>query len=201
MRGLFRLRVDGLEHLPREGPYLLAPNHASYLDPPALAACLPLARLRQVCWAGWTGVMFRGPLTRLLSRIARVVPVDPERGLTSTLGIGRAVLDRDFALAWFPEGQRSKDGSLQPFLPGVGWLIEKTQAPTVPVFIEGTHDALPPGRRRPRLAPVRVRFGPVIPARELLEGDEVQEPHARAAERLRAAVAGLGGQQPSRFED
>jgi long-chain acyl-CoA synthetase len=198
MRGLFRLRVEGLEHLPREAPYLLAPNHTSYLDPPVLAACLPLARLRQVCWAGWTGVMFRGPLTRLLSRIARVVPVDPERGLTSTLGIGRAVLERDLALAWFPEGQRSKDGSLQPFLPGVGWLIEKTGVATVPVFIEGTHEALPPGRRRPRLRPVRVRFGPAISAHELLAGDDTQERHAAAAERLRAAVARLGGPQPCR---
>jgi long-chain acyl-CoA synthetase len=196
MRGLFRLRVEGLEHLPRAAPYLLAPNHASYLDPPVLAACLPFSRLRQLCWAGWTGVMFKGPLTRLLSRVANVVPVDPERGLTSTLGIGRGVLERGLALVWFPEGQRSKEGRLQPFLPGVGWLIEKTGVATVPVLIDGTHEALPPGRSRPRLRPVRVRFGAPIPAQDLLAGDETQERHAGAAERLRSAVASLGGQPP-----
>ena len=147
MYGLFRLKVEGREHLPADGPYLLAPNHASYLDPFAVGAALPWPRLERLYWAGWTGLLFRGPLTRLFSRACRVLPVDPERGLTSTLPIGRAALERGNALCWFPEGARSTDGKMHRFLPGAGLLLERTGVPAVPVFIGGTYDAWPPGRR------------------------------------------------------
>ncbi|HET6521122.1 MAG TPA: AMP-binding protein, partial [Geminicoccaceae bacterium] len=194
MRGAFRLRVQGLDRLPAEGPLLLTPNHASYLDPFAIAAALPWRQLRRTYWAGWTGLLFRGPLTRAFSRATQVVPVDPERGLSSTLAYGRAVLERGRALTWFPEGGRSATGELQPFLPGVGLLLDRTGAPAVPVWIEGSHDALPPDRLLPRLRPVRVVFGAPVTARELVgraDGEEADE--ARIAERLRDVVAGLGG--------
>ena len=151
MRGLFRLRVEGREHLPAEGPYLLAPNHASYLDPFAIAAALSWSELRRLYWAGWTGLLFRGPLTRLFSRAARVLPVDPERGLTSTLPLGLAALERGSALVWFPEGARSTDGRMHRFLPGAGLLIERTGVPAVPIWIGGSFAAWPPGRAWPRL--------------------------------------------------
>ena len=109
-RTMFRVRVDGLEHLPKKGPYLMTPNHESYLDPLAIAAVLPWAHLQHLHWAGWVGLLFRGPFTRVFSRIFQVLPVDPEHGLTSTLTLGRAILQRGAPLVWFPEGQRSTDG-------------------------------------------------------------------------------------------
>src|SRR5690606_1598665 len=68
MHSLFRVRVHGLERLPEEGPLLIAPNHASYLDPFVIAAALPVRRALRLYWAGWTGLLFRGPLTKLFSR-------------------------------------------------------------------------------------------------------------------------------------
>jgi long-chain acyl-CoA synthetase len=191
MRLLFRARAQGLESLPAEGPLLIAPNHLSYLDPFVIAAALPWRRARHLYWAGWTGLLFRGPLTRLFSRACQVVPVDPERGLTSTLAIGRAVLDQGSQLVWFPEGERSNDGELHRFLPGVGWLLDKTGARALPIFIEGTFEALPPGRVLPRLHRVAVRFGEPIDAAEL-ERDAADQAHTAMAERLREAVAALG---------
>jgi long-chain acyl-CoA synthetase len=192
MRGIFRLRVEGREHLPAKGPYLLAPNHASYLDPFAIAAALSWSELRRLYWAGWTGLLFRGPLTRLFSRAARVLPVDPERGLTSTLPLGLAALERGAALAWFPEGARSTDGRLHRFLPGAGLLLERTGVPAVPVFIGGSFAAWPPGRAWPRLRPIRVRFGRPL----AFEGDRSApngERHRQIADRLHDAVAALAG--------
>ena len=121
-------------------------------------------------WAGWTGLLFRGPLTRLFSRAAQVLPVDPERGLTSTLPLASAALERGNALCWFPEGARSTDGRLHRFLPGAGLLIERTGVPAVPVFIGGSFEAWPPGRTLPRLRPLLVRFG---------RADRVRAPRAR----------------------
>src|SRR5262249_50051309 len=113
MRGLFRLRVKGLEHLPHDDPFVLVPNHVSYLDSLALAAALSYPQLRQTYWAGWTGVAFRNPFTRLLSRLTHVVPIDPQRGAMSSLAFGALVLKRGQDLIWFPEGQRSPTGKLQ----------------------------------------------------------------------------------------
>ncbi len=190
MRGLFRLRVEGKEHLPAEGPFLLAPNHASYLDPFAIAAALSWSQLRRLYWAGWTGLLFRGPLTRLFSRATRVLPVDPERGLTSTLPLGLAALEHGSALVWFPEGARSTDGQMHRFLPGAGLLIERAGVPAVPVWIGGTFAAWPPERAWPRLRPIRVRFGRPLafePDRAAPNGER----HRQIADRLHDAVAAL----------
>src|SRR5262249_7633809 len=92
MRSLFRVRAEGLENVPPEGPYVLTPNHASYLDSLALAAALGPDRLRHTYWAAWTGVAFRNPLARLMSRLAQVVPIDPARSAVSSVAFGAAVL-------------------------------------------------------------------------------------------------------------
>jgi long-chain acyl-CoA synthetase len=192
MRGLFRVRAEGLEHVPDEGPFLITPNHLSYLDPFAIAAMLSWRQLQQVYWAGWSGILFKGPLTRTFSRVTQVVPVDPEHGLTSTLLFARAILDRGNVLTWFPEGERAHDGKTHRFLPGAGLLIQKSRAPAVPVFITGSFKAWPATRRLPRIHSIRLRFGPpVMLADSEPETDDMEGPE-RIAERLRDAVIALG---------
>ncbi|HEX2796590.1 MAG TPA: AMP-binding protein [Immundisolibacter sp.] len=191
MRVLFRLRVTGREHLPASGPFLLAPNHGSYLDAPALGAALGRRGLRDLCWAGWTGVMLGSPLMRAVSRLARVLPMDSERRALSSLAFGLAALRAGNALVWFPEGARSKTGALEPFLPGIGLLLEHTDVPVLPVYIEGAYQAWPLHRRWPRLGRISVHIGAPIRATELLAGPGPGQPHERAARALREAVAGL----------
>jgi long-chain acyl-CoA synthetase len=190
MRGAFRLSVSGLDNLPSEGSVLLCPNHASYLDPFAVAAALPPRWLRRTYWGGWTGLMFAGPWRRLFSRGAQVIPVDPERGAATSLVLAAQVLARGDAVVWFPEGARSRDGTLQPFQPGVGVLVQRApQVPIVPVRIGGTLAAWPPGRRMPRLRSLTVSFGPALdPVR--LRGECDDDPR-RIAEAIRGAVARL----------
>ena len=198
LRALFGVRAEGLEHLPRGRPYLLTPNHESYLDPLVICAVLPWEQLRHLYWAGWAGLLFRGPFTRFFSRIFQVLPVDPERGLTSTLTLGRAVLERGDPLVWFPEGGRSTDGRLQAFLPGVGLLLERTGLPAVPMWIEGTFESWPPGQRLPRPHPVSIRIGPPLALADLEPDGAEGERHRRIAERLRAKVEELAAEEPAR---
>ncbi|MGE4086742.1 MAG: AMP-binding protein, partial [Immundisolibacter sp.] len=113
MRLAFRLRVTGREHLPAQGAFLLAPNHGSYLDAPALAAALGSRALGPLCWAGWVGIMLANPAMRAVSRLARVLPMDAERRALSSLALGLAALRAGNALVWFPEGARSPSGALE----------------------------------------------------------------------------------------
>jgi long-chain acyl-CoA synthetase len=188
MRGLFRLRVEGLEHLPKEGPFVVTPNHASYLDSFALAAALGYRRLRQTYWAG-AGAAFSNPLNRFVSRLAQAVPV--EQAGASNLAFGAGVLEREKNLIWFPEGQRSSTGELQQFEPGVGMLLNHFRVPVVPVSIRGTHEAMPPGKALLWPKKIVVIFGQPLDVDDLEQQGEGEEPQDRIVRALRDRVAKL----------
>ena len=183
LRTLFRLRVSGARALAGDGPYVITPNHTSYLDPIAVAAALPWRQLRRTYWAGWVGVMYTGPLMRFVSRATRVLPVDPDRDLAGAIRLARAVVDAGYNLVWFPEGRRSPVGRLEAFQGGIGVLLEGSRAAAVPTAIRGAFEAWPRQRRWPRPAKVEVTFGTPRPVTEL---GPAQGPEA--AERIRAEL-------------
>jgi long-chain acyl-CoA synthetase len=190
MRGLFRLQFAGVEGLPETGPLLIAPNHVSYLDAPAIAAALPWRRVRQIYWAGDVLRLFSNPLSRLLSRAMHLFPVD-SRHPGAALEIAMRVLRASNALVWFPEGWRSPDGSLQRFLPGVGQLLVHTGAPAVPAYITGTFEAWPRGRRIPRFHHITVTFGHPAPMASLRASGIGRTDEERAAKVLRQRLLAL----------
>lgn len=191
VKGLFGLNVCGRDHLPRQGPFVLTPNHTSFLDPLALAAALPRSVLHRTYWSGWTGIMFVNPIMRLVSRATRVVPVDQQQGVLSSLAFGAAILDRGHILVWFPEGGRSPSGKLQPFQPGIGFLLRARCVPVVPARIEGGHEALPPAAWRPRFRSLTVIFGEPVDPEELQRHGQGAEPHHRIATALHDRVEKL----------
>lgn len=182
-RSLFQLQVHGLDKLP-SGGFVLVCNHVSNLDPFAVAAALPHRQLRGLYWGGWTGMAFRGPVSRLVSRAARVIPVDPERGAMSSLTLAGAVLDDGYGLVWFPEGGRASDGRLQPLRPGIGLLLEHFPRPVVVARVQGTYEALPMGRRLPRLHPVEFDIAEVLDTATLVDAGDGDDD----AERIVAAL-------------
>ncbi|HYL48603.1 MAG TPA: AMP-binding protein [Stellaceae bacterium] len=191
MRQAFRLRVEGSECLPPNDPIVICANHASYLDPFALASALPSARLRRTFWGGWTGVVFTTRLRRYFSRIAQVIPIDPDRAVISGIAAGRLVLERGYNLVWFPEGSRSENGRLQRFLPGIGALVAGGTALIVPVYIGGSFAAWPVRQRFPRLHPVVIRFGPPIVPPPVRPGQSARQWEDDIAIKVQTAVAAL----------
>lgn len=192
---VFPIRCRGVEHLPASGPYIIAPNHVSYLDPFAIAAVLGFERLRQVYWAGFAGIVIRNPFFRFFSRLSRTVPIDPTKGMISSLAFGAAVLNRKQGLVWFPEGERSRTGELLPFKTGVGILLEHFPVPVVPAFIRGTETILPRGRAVPRSGAISVVFGRPLHAEDLARQGTGNNANERIASGLREAVARLGYNQ------
>lgn len=187
---LFRFEVSGAERLPKSGPCLLVANHASDLDPAALAGALPPKLLNQVYWGADAVRVFGSPLGRRLAHVLQIFPVD-ERAPAQSLEQAAAVLATGKVLVWFPESWRSPDGTLQQFLPGVGRLVEGFDGPIHPVAISGAFEAWPRSRRLPRPGRVKVRIGPAVDRRLWAENTGKSDQFATIAETLRAAVAEL----------
>jgi long-chain acyl-CoA synthetase len=161
VRLLFRLRVSGREHLPERGPFLLCPNHQSYLDPFLLVSALPFRLFREIFFVG-AGEYFATPLTRWLARSLRVVPIDPDLKLVKAMQAGAFGLRRGRILILFPEGERSIDGTPKAFKKGVAILSAHLQVPIVPVALDGLFEVWPRGRPIQGLNQVSLRFGPPL---------------------------------------
>ncbi len=157
-RAGFRLEVQGREHLPADGPFVLAANHVSYFDPPALAAACPRG-LRFMARAD----LFTHPLLGAFMWGVGVIPLQRGEGDVSALREAVRRLNHGEVVAIFPEGGRQCSGQLGQARRGVGLLAMTARTPVVPALIQGTFQALPPDARWPSKAKIRVAFGKPIP--------------------------------------
>lgn len=192
MRTVFGLTVHGRERLPDEEPFVLVPNHCSYLDPLAIFATIPFPIQMRTHWIAWRKIVRLNVLTHLAHRAGMALPVDSIEAPISSLAFGAAGLQRGRNLVWFPEGRRSPNGRLQPFQPGLGLLLEHHEVPVVPVRVEGTFEAWPAGQRFPRPRPISVHVGHPVHPRELLETATGGDAPTRILEGLRERLRNLG---------
>ncbi len=188
---LVRPRVEGLEHLPRRGPFIISPNHQSYVDPLVVECVLPFDVFRRLFFVG-AAEYFDSRLTRRLAGALNIVPVDPDANLLTAMQAGAFGLKHGKVLMLFPEGERSIDGSVRSFGKGATILSRHVIVPIIPVAIKGMFEIWP--RSRPldwrRLLPwsrhrVSVRFG------ASLGPPNPETPCADHAAALRAAVEEL----------
>ena len=191
MRGLFRLRGTGATKLPATEAFVITSNHVSDLDGMVIAAALPWSQFRRLYWAGDAVRMFSNPLARLFCRAVHVFPVDANHP-GAVLESARRVLKAGHVQVWFPEAWRSPDGRLQRFLPGVGQLLLRSGAPAMPAYIEGAFEALPRGRRMPKLRQITVTFGGPEPIEILLAAGTGRTDEERISAALRERVVALG---------
>jgi long-chain acyl-CoA synthetase len=164
--GLFQLRVFGVEKIPVRGPFLICANHQSLMDGVVMSSLLPWRVYRELFFVGTSDIFSTG-LMRVLARWRRIIVVDADANLIPAMRAGAFGLRHGRVLMLYPEGERSIDGKPKAFKRGAAILSIHMQVPIVPVAIEGFYDALPRGRRFPRLAPMRIRFGdPIHPPAE-----------------------------------
>jgi 1-acyl-sn-glycerol-3-phosphate acyltransferase len=133
LHGWFRLRIDGAERIPAEGPAIIAPNHKSIMD----AFFVAMATRRPVHFMG-KAELFRPPLGALLRRLG-AFPVRRGAGDLGALETAREILAEGGLVVLFPEGTRVEDeDALGAPRHGAGRLAVATGAPIVPAAITGT---------------------------------------------------------------
>ncbi|MCC7177298.1 MAG: AMP-binding protein [Acidobacteria bacterium] len=189
-RALARVEVTGLEKLPREGAFLICPNHQSYLDPFFVCGVLPYRALADAFFIGAIEY-FETPLMAWIGRRVNLVPVDPDSNLVPAMKAGAFGLSHGKVLVLFPEGERSIDGTVKRFKKGAPILSRHMGVPVVPVALKGVHELWPRGRALNwravlpwRRARVRLQFGDPV---QFTDG----ESYADAANRLRGIVEGM----------
>jgi 1-acyl-sn-glycerol-3-phosphate acyltransferase len=187
MRVWFRIRVEGGDNVPDQGPVILASNHRSNMDPVLLASALkrPVAFMAKA-------ELFVGPLGWIMRWIGQF-PV--RRGGIDREALRRtdAVLARGSMLGLFPEGTRG-DGTFAAVHPGLAYIVVRQRCPVLPVVIFGTERV----RRRfgwlPFVSPVRIVIGPAI---DLPQSTSDRAGRRAASEvlrqRLQAFLATAGG--------
>ena len=179
----FRTKVRGLEKLPASGPFIICPNHVSYLDPFLLCSVLPFRVIRDIFILGYSDY-FEGPVMSRFANSVNIVPVDPNANLTRAMRIAAVGIRRNQILLVFPEGERSFDGSLTEFKKGAAILSVELNVPIVPVGIRGTFEAWPRGGSL-RAHPVEIAIGdPIHPK----AGSKASDDYRSLNEALKDAV-------------
>ncbi|MDA8100512.1 MAG: AMP-binding protein [Nitrospiraceae bacterium] len=158
-----RMTVRGVENLPKQGPYMITPNHLSNADAFLQSVATPLPIARQVFYLGDTK-FFGGPVSSRIAQYLQIIPVDMEARLFNAMQLSAYVLRQGKVLCVFPEGARTRDGKLKEFKKGVGIIAKELNVPLVPVALTGTYEMMRPGQLYPRPAKVTVTFGkPIYP--------------------------------------
>jgi 1-acyl-sn-glycerol-3-phosphate acyltransferase len=176
--------VEGLEHLPPEGPYILAPVHRSYVDW-LIVARVTRRRLRFIT----KDEVFRWAWLSRFIQLLGAFPV--HRGSADREAFNRSVgaLHGGEPLVLFPEGTRRTGLVVQPLLDGAAYLALRAGVPIVPVGIGGTERRMPRGSAFPRPGRVKIVVGP--PLRPATAGDGSRVPRSATRElsaQLRARI-------------
>jgi long-chain acyl-CoA synthetase len=185
-RPFLRFETHGLKQLPANGPYLICPNHQSYLDPFILSAALPYRVFRNTFFVGYS-MLFTGRLMKLVAHLTNIVPVDPDAHLLRAMKTGAHGLRAGRILCIFPEGGRSFDETLQEFKKGAAILSRELSVPIVPAAILGTHSVWPRDSMRIRPHKVRLEFGQPMPPAPT----DASDPYQQDTDRLRAAIQAM----------
>lgn len=141
----YRHQVYGKENLP-EGATIIAPNHASFLDPPLVGISFD----EEVSFLA-RGSLFKHTLFKKIISSLNSYPINGSTNDLSSLKLVIQLLQNKKKIVIFPEGKRSQNGQFLPIKPGVSLLMSKCHCPIVPVYIHGSYHIWPSRQKFPKL--------------------------------------------------
>lgn len=182
-----RFKAYDSEYVPSEGGCVIAVNHVSYLDPPAIAASLKHRVIRFMA----RDTLFASRIGHWFFTGVKCVALDRTRGDVGALRKGISILKEGKVLVLFPEGTRSPDGRLQEAKGGIAFLISKAAVPVVPAYVDGTFEAFPKGAKRVKRGKVSVHYGPAIQPSEIAALGTTRESYDKIGKLVMSRIAAL----------
>jgi 1-acyl-sn-glycerol-3-phosphate acyltransferase len=150
-----KVRVEGIEHLKGEGPYIIMSNHQGSYDIFALLSHLPF----QFKWLA-KKELFSVPFFGWVMAAAGYISIDREgtRKTVEAMNEAARKIREGMSLLIFPEGSRSPDGSIQPFKKGGFTLAIKSKVPIIPISISGSREVMPKEKFTSASGEIRIRI-------------------------------------------
>ena len=158
--------VENLKKLKR--PFLICPNHQSFLDPFIITSNYPFAYFRNIFHVG-ASQFFQSGFMQFVARMLHVVPIDPDTQLMKAMKAGAVGLKHGKILNIYPEGERAFDGELHEFKKGAAILAAELDLPILPVALDGVYKVWARGSWRIRPSKVKVRFGEPFYAKDVVD--------------------------------
>lgn len=150
-----------------ERPFLICPNHQSFLDPFIITANYPFRIYRHIYHVG-ASMFFKGAFMQWVARLLNTVPIDPDTQLMKAMKAGAIGLKHGKVLNIYPEGERAFDGELHEFKKGAAILATELDLPILPVAIDGVYKVWARRSWVIRPAKVKVKFGEPFYPKEVL---------------------------------
>ncbi|MBI1824265.1 MAG: 1-acyl-sn-glycerol-3-phosphate acyltransferase [Nitrospirae bacterium] len=182
----FKLKITGLEHIPRKGGAILASNHASYADILLIGIGLR-RRLRYVAKAE----MFKKSFVRALWTYLGGIPIRRHGVPRESFKRIFEQIDRGNLVVVFPEGTRSKDGVMKDPKLGIGMMVALSGARIIPTYISGSNRILPSHSRKLKIHPVGVTYGEPIDFSDLMKKFEGKELYQEISRRVMEKIQNL----------
>ncbi|MGQ0541089.1 MAG: AMP-binding protein [Blastocatellia bacterium] len=190
-RVFMRLEVEGAEKLRNlKRPFLICPNHQSFLDPFVLSSNYPFEVFRNIFHVG-ASMFFQGRFMRFVAKMLNVVPIDQDTQLMRAMKAGAIGLKHGKILNIYPEGERAFDGNLHDFKKGAAILATELDLAIFPVALDGLQNVWARQSWKIRPAKVKIHIGDPFYARDVLS-----EPGAVATGAFTAA-SGSGSSHSS----
>ncbi len=191
MRIYHRLRIEGREHLPTDGSFIMVCNHTSHLDTLCMLCSVPLKQIHRVFPAAAADYFFSSlPRSAVSAVLINALPFDRKvKGAESLSACAELLKNDGNVLIIFPEGTRTTNGEMGRFRSGIGRLVAGTDLPVVPCHLAGGIQAWPKGKLVPRPRKLRLRIGE---ARRYADLEKSTESVKAICEDLQAAVSELG---------
>jgi long-chain acyl-CoA synthetase len=173
MKALYRNVLDtsvyGAAQVPPFGGYIVCANHASHLDTGLIKYALGEQGEALVALAA-KDYFFEDPVRRMyFENFTNLVPMERHGSLRESLRLAGEVIRDGYILLIFPEGTRSDTGIMTDFKPSLGYLAMTNKCGILPMYLSGTHEAMPKGRYLPRRGErVAAHVGPFVTYRDVL---------------------------------
>jgi 1-acyl-sn-glycerol-3-phosphate acyltransferase len=188
-RHFHAVKISGFKPAFSKHSYLIVANHASHLDTPLIFSCFALNSVNRIRAVAALDYFFSNPVLRIATHLlCNIIPISRKSADFIAIGMCKQTLGQGGSIIIFPEGTRTRTGSMGEFKPGIGILIKKTKVSVLPAYIKGTFHCYSSKSLYPRPGPIEITFGPPIAYRELIES--APDRHG-IAERLQREVEKL----------
>ncbi|MGI8469435.1 MAG: AMP-binding protein [Pyrinomonadaceae bacterium] len=184
-----RLEIDGAEELKKlKRPFLVCPNHQSFLDPILVSSNYSFEMIRNTFAVG-ASEFFQTSFMKSLARAMNTVPINPDTQLIKAMKASATGLKHGKILNIFPEGERAFDGDLHEFKKGAAILATELDVPIVPVALDGLYKVWGRSSSKINFSKVKMRFGKPFYAKDVIS-DETndEEKYKKVTEHLRQTI-------------